>query len=116
MMATGIADAPRAPGGFLDRARTVAGPGFNRWLVPPCAIAIHLCIGISDPVVCKGDDARPGDHHYLRLAGERSRLAYSIFFAVLAAAAIWGGWLKRVGPGKVRTRRISRPRSISDPT
>ena len=33
--------------GFLSRARTVAGPGFNRWLVPPCALAIHLCIGMA---------------------------------------------------------------------
>ena len=30
---------------FFDRERTVAGPGFNRWLVPPAALAIHLCIG-----------------------------------------------------------------------
>ncbi len=32
---------------WLDRSRTVAGPGFNRWLVPPCALAIHLCIGMA---------------------------------------------------------------------
>ena len=30
---------------FLARERTVAGPGFNRWLIPPCALAVHLCIG-----------------------------------------------------------------------
>ena len=30
---------------LLSRARIVAGPGFNRWLVPPAALAIHLCIG-----------------------------------------------------------------------
>src|SRR5882672_1909466 len=30
---------------FLDRTRTVAGPGYNRWLVPPAALAIHLSIG-----------------------------------------------------------------------
>ena len=30
---------------FLDRERSIAGPGFNRWLVPPAALAIHLCIG-----------------------------------------------------------------------
>ena len=32
--------------GFLSRERTVAGPGFNRWLTPPAALAIHLCIGM----------------------------------------------------------------------
>ncbi len=40
-----------APGGaapgWLDRAATIAKPGFNRWLVPPAALAIHLCIGMS---------------------------------------------------------------------
>jgi len=30
---------------FLARENTVAGPGFNRWLVPPAALAIHLSIG-----------------------------------------------------------------------
>ncbi|MGA2042507.1 MAG: OFA family MFS transporter [Roseiarcus sp.] len=34
-------------GGLLDRARTIARPGFNRWLVPPAALAIHLCIGMA---------------------------------------------------------------------
>ena len=29
----------------LDRQRTVAPPGFNRWLIPPAALAVHLCIG-----------------------------------------------------------------------
>ncbi len=104
-------------GSLLDRARTVARPGFNRWLVPPCALAIHLCIGmaygfsvfwlplgraigISDPIICKvmtlatalttkNCDWRVSDLVW----------TYSIFFVVLgAAAAIWGGWVERVGP------------------
>jgi hypothetical protein len=29
---------------FLDKERTIAQSGFNRWLVPPAALAIHLCI------------------------------------------------------------------------
>jgi MFS family permease len=33
--------------GLLDRARIIAGPGYNRWLVPPAALAIHLCIGMA---------------------------------------------------------------------
>jgi MFS family permease len=107
---------PRAPG-LLDLSRTLASPGFNRWRVPPCALAIQLCIGmaygfsvfwlplsrsigISEPVVCTG----------LTLAHALTTLAcdwrvsdlvwtYSIFFVVLgAAAALWGGWLERVGP------------------
>ena len=30
---------------LLSRERIVAPPGYNRWLIPPCALAIHLCIG-----------------------------------------------------------------------
>ena len=33
--------------GFLDRERIVAKAGFNRWLVPPAALCIHLCIGMA---------------------------------------------------------------------
>ena len=44
-------DVTIAPGrsvvGLLDKERTVAGPGFNRWLVPPAALAIHLSIGMA---------------------------------------------------------------------
>ena len=35
------------PPGLLGRERIVAKPGFNRWLVPPAALAIHLCIGMA---------------------------------------------------------------------
>src|SRR6202000_557686 len=36
-----------AGAGFLDKERTIAAAGFNRWLVPPAALCIHLCIGMS---------------------------------------------------------------------
>ena len=36
-----------AGAGFLDKERTVATAGFNRWLVPPAALCIHLCIGMA---------------------------------------------------------------------
>ena len=118
-MASGLGDGPTAAGGFLDRARTVARPGFNRWLVPPCALAIHLCIGmaygfsvfwlplsraigISDSVLCKGMSLGQAltttscDWRVSDLV-----ITYSIFFVVLgAAAALWGGWLERAGPRK----------------
>jgi MFS family permease len=32
---------------LLAKERTIAGPGFNRWLVPPAALSIHLCIGMA---------------------------------------------------------------------
>jgi MFS family permease len=118
-MVTSYADASAGPGGFLDRARTVAPPGFNRWLVPPCALAIHLCIGmaygfsvfwlplsraigISDPVICKGMTLAQA----LTTTSCDWRVSdlvwtYTLFFVVLgASAAIWGGWLERAGPRK----------------
>ena len=33
--------------GILDKERSIAGPGFNRSLVPPAALAVHLCIGMA---------------------------------------------------------------------
>ena len=33
--------------GFFSKERTVAHHGFNRWLVPPAALCIHLCIGMA---------------------------------------------------------------------
>jgi hypothetical protein len=36
-----------AGGGVLGRERIIARKGFNRWLVPPAALAIHLCIGMA---------------------------------------------------------------------
>ncbi len=33
--------------GFLAKEKTIAGPSFNRWLVPPAALAVHLSIGMA---------------------------------------------------------------------
>src|SRR3569833_2051737 len=30
---------------FLDRRHTIAKPGYSRWMVPPAALCVHLCIG-----------------------------------------------------------------------
>jgi MFS family permease len=30
---------------FLARERTIATPGYTRWLIPPAALCVHLCIG-----------------------------------------------------------------------
>ena len=105
--------------GILDRERIVAQPGFNRWLVPPAALAIHLCIGmaygfsvfwlplsravgISKPVVCQGMTL--GDALFTTTCDWRVAdlgWMYTLFFIVLgSSAAIWGGWLERAGPRK----------------
>ena len=47
MVQIAATDGPGARPGLLDRERIIARPGFNRWLVPPAALAIHLCIGMA---------------------------------------------------------------------
>ena len=106
--------------GFLDKECTIAGPGFNRWLVPPAALAIHLCIGmaygfsvfwlplskavgIKESIVC-GPDV--GFFQELFITGCDWKIStlgwmYTLFFVFLgSSAAIWGGWLEHVGPRK----------------
>jgi Major Facilitator Superfamily. len=105
-------------GGLLDRERIIAKPGFNRWLVPPAALAIHLCIGMAYGFsvfwlpLSKALPAAPESCASLTLAGAlfttecNWRVAdlgwiYTLFFVLLgSSAAIWGGWLERVGPRK----------------
>ncbi len=109
--------------GFFDKKRIIAGPGFNRWLVPPAALAIHLCIGMAygfsvfwlplskllstrgtGAVTCSAD---VGFFAELFATGCDWRIAtlgwmYTLFFVFLGcSAAIWGGWLERVGPRRV---------------
>ncbi len=112
-----MASASHTTSQFLDRAATAAGADFNRWLVPPCALAIHLCIGmaygfsvfwlplsravgISNPVVCKGMTLAQA----ITTTSCDWRISdlvwtYTLFFVVLGAAAALGGdWLERSGP------------------
>jgi MFS family permease len=42
-----VSDGPLGVPGLLDRERIIARSGFNRWLVPPAALCIHLCIGMA---------------------------------------------------------------------
>ncbi|WP_174624915.1 OFA family MFS transporter [Candidatus Methylobacter favarea] len=104
--------------GFLDKRRIIAGPGYNRWLVPPAALAIHLCIGmaygfsvfwlplskavgIKDSIKC-GPDVN--FFQELIVTGCDWKIStlgwmYTLFFVLLgSSAAIWGGWLEHVGP------------------
>ncbi len=106
---------------ILDKEHIVAGPGFNRWLVPPAALAIHLCIGmaygfsvfwlplskalgIKEPLKCGPDVGFFGQLFTTTCDWQISTLGwmYTLFFVLLgSSAAIWGGWLERVGPRKV---------------
>ncbi len=112
--------APAGAFGFLDRSHTIAEPGFNRWLVPPAALAIHLCIGmaygfsvfwlplsraigITAPVACPADMGLVGELFTTSCDWKISSLGwmYTLFFVFLgSSAAIWGGWLEKAGPRK----------------
>lgn len=112
--------APAGAFGFLDRSHTIAEPGFNRWLVPPAALAIHLCIGmaygfsvfwlplsraigITAPVACPADMGLVGELFTTTCDWKISSLGwmYTLFFVFLgSSAAIWGGWLEKAGPRK----------------
>lgn len=105
---------------ILDKEQTIAGPGFNRWLVPPAALAIHLCIGmaygfsvfwlpLSKAIGIKESIACPPEVGFFQelftttCDWKISTLGwmYTLFFVFLgSSAAIWGGWLERAGPRK----------------
>jgi MFS family permease len=93
---------------ILDREHTVAGRGFNRWLVPPAALCIHLCIGevyafsvFNLPLtkLIGVTKAAPGDWS---LADVGWIFSVAILFLGLASA-FTGAWLDRVGPRKAMT-------------
>src|SRR6266704_1405659 len=92
--------------GFLSRERIVAPAGFNRWLVPPAALAIHLCIGqayaisvFNLPLSRAIGIAQPAAADWkLTTLGWIYTLAI-VFLGLSAAFA--GAWLERAGPRKV---------------
>jgi MFS family permease len=96
---------PSLPG-LLDRERTIAPAGFNRWLIPPAAMAVHLCIGeiygfsvFNVPLTRVVGVARSieGRDWTIPQVG----WTYSIALAMLGlSAAALGRWVERVGPRK----------------
>ena len=114
--------------GLLDKERIIAPAHYNRWLVPPAALAIHLCIGMAygfsvfwkplqgallGAAARRFPNARPPRPRSARGGGTLQALfttscnwsqfdlgwMYTLFFVLLGtSAALWGGWLERVGP------------------
>jgi MFS family permease len=108
-----------AGAGILDREHTIAKAGFNRWLVPPAALCIHLCIGmaygfsvfwlpLSRAIGLTAPKACPDISLWNELFTTTCdwKVAsmgwlFTLFFVLLGvSAAIWGGWLERSGPRK----------------
>ena len=88
---------------FLDRDRTIAKPGFSRWLIPPAALCVHLCIGqayafsVFNLPMTKllGIAQSAPDDWALTDLGWIFSLA--IFF-LGASAALLGRWVEEGGP------------------
>jgi MFS family permease len=82
---------------FLSREATVAIPGFSRWLVPPAAVAVHMCIGqvYAFSVFNKPLGAELG------VPVSKVNIAYQIALMMLGiSAAFFGKWVERSGPRK----------------
>ena len=100
---------------FLDKSHSIAGPGFSRWLVPPAALCIHLCIGQAyafsvfnkplaqllcsaqnacPPATAKAISTTPGDWAITDLGWIFS---LAIVFLGLSAA-VFGRWVENKGP------------------
>jgi MFS family permease len=81
--------------GFLARDRIVAKPGFNRWLIPPAALAVHLCIGqVYATSVYKAALVADFDSSLTAIGA-----IFSIAIVMLGlSAALFGTWVDRNGP------------------
>jgi MFS family permease len=88
---------------FLDRSHSIAKPGFNRWMVPPAALCIHLCIGqayafsvfnLPMSKLIGITQSAPDDWKLTDLGW-----IFSIAIFVLGfSAAIFGRWVEEGGP------------------
>ena len=88
---------------FLDRSHTVAKPGFSRWLVPPAALCVHLCIGQAYALSVFNlpmtkllgiSQSAPGDWKLTELGW-----IFSIAMVFLGgSAAVFGRWVEEGGP------------------
>ncbi|NBW61027.1 MAG: MFS transporter [Methylophilaceae bacterium] len=115
---------------FLSKERIIASANYNRWLIPPAALAVHLCIGmaygfsvfwkpLAKEVMVDGQAAPACAAGAITFAEKlegtgRALFAtdcnwtqfdlgwmYTLFFVLLGcSAALWGGWLERAGPRK----------------
>ncbi len=89
--------------GFFTRERITAGHGYNRWLIPPAALAVHLCIGqayafsvFNEPLtrIIGVSQSAPDDWKLTTIGW-----IYSLAIVFLGLSAAFAGkWLEKVGP------------------
>ena len=88
---------------FLDREHTIARPGYSRWMVPPAALCVHLCIGqayafsvfnLPMTKLLGVTQSAPGDWKLTDLGW-----IFSIAMVFLGlSAAVFGRWVEEGGP------------------
>src|SRR2546421_8867042 len=100
-----MAEALQSSSSVLSRDRITARPGFNRWLVPPAALAIHLSIGMAYGLsvfwlplsrAIGITKSAPDDWKI-------STLTWTFTLAIVflgSSAALFGRWVEREGPRK----------------
>ncbi len=90
---------------FLSRDRIIAPRGYSRWLIPPAALCVHLCIGeayafsvfnLPMTKLLGITQSAPGDWKLTDLGWIFS---IAIFF-LGASAALLGRWVEEGGPRK----------------
>jgi len=90
-------------GGWFSRERTVAKPGFSRWMVPPAALCVHLCIGqayafsvfnLPMTKLIGISESAPDDWKLTELGWIFS---LAIFFLGVSSA-LFGRWVEEGGP------------------
>ena len=83
--------------GWLDRERTIAPPGFNRWLIPPAALAVHLSIGQAYATSVY----KTALVEHFNASQTQIGIIFSIAIVMLGlSAATMGTWVDRNGPRK----------------
>ncbi|MDR7276168.1 OFA family MFS transporter [Catenuloplanes atrovinosus] len=81
----------------LDRQHTIAPPGYSRWLIPPAALAVHLCIGQAYATSVYKTSLI---NHF-----DASQTAIGVIFSIAIvmlglSAAVGGTWVEHNGPRK----------------
>ncbi|MBV8458351.1 MAG: OFA family MFS transporter [Acetobacteraceae bacterium] len=92
-----------ATSSFLARENTIAAPGYSRWLIPPAALCVHLCIGqayafsvFNLPMTKLIGISQPAADDW-----KLTELGWIFSIAIVflgASAAVMGRWVEEGGP------------------
>lgn len=90
---------------FLDKSHSFAKPGYSRWMVPPAALAVHICIGQAYAFSVFNKPMSQQLGITVSAPGDWSIAALGWIFSIAIvflglSAAFCGAWVERVGPRK----------------